>query len=86
LSPTSTLLTKTVKEKVCRGYTDCGCNAGFDSGIVLDPFMGSGTTALVALQQNKRFVGIELNPAYIEIALKRIKHLMEQSKLMEIAA
>lgn len=42
-------------------------------GVVLDPFMGSGTTAVVALQNNRRFVGIELNPAYINIAEKRIK-------------
>ena len=41
-------------------------------GVVLDPFMGSGTTALVARQLNRRYVGIELNPAYVEIAEKRL--------------
>ena len=46
-----------------------------EQGIVLDPFMGSGTTALVALKQNKKFLGIELNPNYIEIAEKRIKSI-----------
>ena len=46
-----------------------GCPNG---GIVLDPFMGSGTTGVVALKQNKRFIGIELNPDYIEIAKRRI--------------
>lgn len=41
-------------------------------GIVLDPFMGSGTTALVALEQGKNYVGIELNPEYIKMAEERI--------------
>ena len=42
------------------------------NGIVLDPFMGSGTTGLVAKQQDKHYIGIELNKEYIEIANKRI--------------
>jgi DNA modification methylase len=40
--------------------------------IVLDPFMGSGTTALVAMKLLRRFIGCELNPEYIKIAEKRI--------------
>ncbi|HZS45834.1 MAG TPA: site-specific DNA-methyltransferase [Blastocatellia bacterium] len=40
-------------------------------GIVLDPFMGSGTTAVEALRLERRFVGIELNPQYIKIAQRR---------------
>jgi len=59
----------------------CSCNVKFTSGIVLDPFFGAGTTGLVALKQNKKFVGIELNPEYIKIAEARIKPFMEQKKL-----
>jgi len=44
-----------------------GCPHG---GVVLDPFMGSGTTAMVALQLRRNFIGFELNPDYIEIAKK----------------
>lgn len=40
--------------------------------LVLDPFIGSGTTGLVALQQGRRFVGLELNPEYVEIAERRL--------------
>lgn len=40
--------------------------------VILDCFMGSGTTAVVAKKQNKNYVGIELNPEYIKIAEKRI--------------
>ena len=54
------------------GLTDCGCGKGFSAGIVLDPFMGSGTTALVAKKKNRNFVGFELNPEYIKIAEKRL--------------
>ncbi len=50
----------------------CDCNAGFRPGIVLDPFMGSGTTAVVATKHGRDFIGLELNPQYIKIAEKRI--------------
>jgi len=63
------------------GWTDCGCNAGWVSGVVLDPFMGAGTTALVAEKLNRRWIGIELNPFYIEIAKKRIEVEARQMKL-----
>ena len=47
-------------------------------GIVLDMFMGSGTTALVALKNNRKYVGIELNPEYIKIAEKRLSPYQNQ--------
>lgn len=43
-----------------------------EGGLVLDPFFGSGTTGLVARQNGRDFVGIELNPKYIEIARERL--------------
>jgi len=65
------------------GWTDCGCGAGWDSGIVLDPFLGSGTTALVALKMSRRFIGIELNREYCEMALRRIRPYLAQKSLSE---
>ncbi|KKN50447.1 hypothetical protein LCGC14_0632780 [marine sediment metagenome] len=59
----------------------CNCNVEFTGGVVLDPFFGSGTTGVVALKQQKKFIGIELNPEYIEIANKRLKPHLEQRKL-----
>jgi DNA modification methylase len=41
--------------------------------LVLDPFIGSGTTGLVALKQKRRFVGIELNPSSLQIAEDRFR-------------
>jgi DNA modification methylase len=58
------------------GFTDCGCNVGFRPGVVLDPFFGAGTTGLVALKQDKDFVGIELNPEYITMAVRRLDPFM----------
>ncbi len=43
-----------------------------ENGIVLDPFMGAGTTAVVSRKLHRNFVGIELNPEYIEIANSRL--------------
>jgi len=43
-----------------------------NNGMVLDPFIGSGTTAVVAKKLGRNYIGIELNPKYIEIANKRI--------------
>lgn len=73
---------KTNADYVSKGYTSCSCNEGFHSGIILDPFFGAGTTGLVALKQNKGFIGIELNPKYIEIAERRLKPYLEQTKLI----
>jgi len=54
------------------GWTDCGCNAGWQGGIALDPFMGSGTTGLVAVKLGRNYSGIEINPEYIKMAEERI--------------
>jgi len=55
------------------GYTDCGCHAGFEGGIVLDPFMGAGTTAVVAKKLGRNYLGIEIKQEYIDMANKRIR-------------
>ncbi|MCD6245454.1 site-specific DNA-methyltransferase [candidate division WOR-3 bacterium] len=40
---------------------------------VLDPFMGSGTTAIAALKSNRNYVGFEIKKEYIDLAKNRIK-------------
>lgn len=62
-----------IAKEVSRQLSDCGCNAGFSPGIVLDPFMGAGTTALVARKLGRNYIGFEINPDYIKIANKRLK-------------
>jgi hypothetical protein len=41
-------------------------------GLVVDPYMGSGTTGVAALETGRRFIGIEREPAYLEIAARRL--------------
>lgn len=55
-----------------------GCPEG---GIVFDPFIGSGTTGVVAMKYDRNFIGIELNAEYIEMANERISELKEQGRL-----
>ena len=50
-------------------------------GIVLDPFMGSGTTGIACVQEGREFIGIEREAEYIEIAEKRIKEAQMQPRL-----
>ena len=45
----------------------------FRDDLVLDPFMGSGTTAIAALQTGRHWVGYELSPEYAQLALRRIQ-------------
>lgn len=56
-----------------KGYTDCGCNAGWRPGIVLDPFAGAATTLYVAAQHRRDYIGIELKQEYVDkIAIPRL--------------
>lgn len=74
----------TKRQKIVRaeiGQTTCGCNAGWHSGVVLDPFMGAGTVALTALKLGRRFIGIELLHENVEMALARIKPYMKDNRL-----
>ena len=58
-----------------------GCPKG---GTVLDPFFGSGTTGVVAIETGRHFVGIELNPEYVKIAQDRIKGTGYQASLYDM--
>lgn len=51
-----------------------------EAEIVLDPFMGSGTTAIAAINLRRKYVGIELSPDYCEMTRKRIKSHRSGSK------
>jgi DNA modification methylase len=54
-------------------------------GLVLDPFMGSGTTGVAAAQLGRKFIGIEREPKYFDIACKRIEQAYAQGQLFEPA-
>jgi len=52
-------------------------------GLLLDPFLGSGTTAIAAIRAGRRFIGIEIEPKYFEIAKRRIQEEIDRFALLE---
>jgi len=56
-------------------------NDYIDDGVVFDPFLGSGTTAVACEKLNRRWIGIEISEKYCEIAAKRISAEANQGKL-----
>jgi hypothetical protein len=61
---------------ILRGSSPATTVAG---GVVLDPFMGSGSTGKAAVREGFRFLGCERDEAYMAIARKRIEHEYERS-------
>ncbi len=51
------------------------------NGIILDPFMGSGTTGVACAKLGRKFIGIEIEPKYFDIACKRIEDAYRQGDL-----
>ena len=58
--------------------------ASSEGGIVLDPFMGSGTTAVVALRNRRQFIGFDISQEYVDIANERVELEYKQSKSNQI--
>ena len=54
---------------------------GMTSGVVADPFMGSGTTGVACARLGRRFIGIEIEPRYFDIACRRIEAAYRQADL-----
>ena len=69
----------TFPEKLIEPCVLAGCPEG---GTVLDPFMGAGTTAVVAWKNNRNYLGFELNPEYVLIATKRLEKTTQQVSLI----
>ncbi|MHA1360879.1 MAG: DNA-methyltransferase [Candidatus Helarchaeota archaeon] len=59
----------------------CRLTATPTGGVVLDPFMGSGTTGIGCVKTGRDFIGIEQDPEYYEIARRRIEHWKKQAQM-----
>lgn len=57
----------------------------FEGEVVLDPFIGSGTTAIAALQTGRYYVGYDVEPEYIKLAEKRIKDFLNKRSQIKLA-
>lgn len=62
----------TFPDQLAKDAINCFSKEG---DVVLDPFLGSGTTAVACILLGRKYIGIELNPSYIEIAKKRIENI-----------
>jgi len=60
-------------------------NASNPGGVVLDPFMGTGTTGVAALDLGRRFIGIEKDPHWFDVACRRLQAAQTQQRLFGTA-
>lgn len=58
--------------------TPCVLTGALRGGVVLDPFNGSGTTGVVCVKNGREYIGIELNPEYVEMSKRRISDAQER--------
>ena len=65
-------------EKLCIDL--CASFSGEESTI-LDPFMGSGTTGVACMNLGRKFIGVEINEVYFDIACERIEQAQKQQRL-----
>jgi site-specific DNA-methyltransferase (adenine-specific)/modification methylase len=57
------------------------CLSFTDAQMILDPFMGSGTTGVACMNLGRKFIGIEIEPKYFDIACERIENAQRQERL-----
>lgn len=66
------------------GFTpSCDCHADTSRGIVVDPFMGSGTTALVAQRLQRDFIGCDVNAEYVTLARDRVRYHGDDKRMVK---
>lgn len=67
--------------KPIKAWSWLTCKLAMEGETVLDPFMGSGTTGVAAVQMGRDFIGIESEPKYFDIACRRIEEAQRQGDL-----
>jgi DNA modification methylase len=66
-------------EELCKIPIEAACPT---NGLILDPFAGRGTVGITALKLGRQFLGLELNPSYVEIAKKNLELEAQQSRIL----
>ena len=79
---TSGTMTKPPMTHTLGWRATCSCAAATRPGIVYDPFMGSGTTALVAQRLGRHFVGTDINREYVELARTRLRYRGDDRRMV----
>ena len=57
------------------------CKIARGTAPILDPFMGSGTTGVACMNLGRKFIGIEIEPKYFDIACERIENAQRQQRM-----
>lgn len=57
-----------------------------DCSIILDPYMGSGTTGVACVKLGRKFIGVEIEPRYFDVACQRIEEAYRQGDMFSVAA
>ncbi|CAD5910343.1 DNA-methyltransferase [Planktothrix agardhii] len=57
--------------------------SSYEGDLIIDPFLGSGTTAIAALSLNRQVIGFEIKPEYCEIATQRIQNYLEEINFIQ---
>ena len=70
-----------VSEKPVRLFEKFICNSSNKEDLILDPFIGSGTTAIACINTGRNFIGFEKDEAYYKVSLKRLKDTFSEPKL-----
>jgi hypothetical protein len=81
LGPVDGLFHEGVTRRTKGWKPGCDCKATIEPAIILDPFVGTGTTPLVALKAGRRFIGIDISEKYCKIAESRIGQELAQKRL-----
>lgn len=63
-------------------WSDCGCNAGWTTGIIMDIFAGFNTVGAVAMKNGRNFIGTELDPRNVKAGMKRVEPYLLQTRLV----
>jgi len=54
----------------------------FEGDVVLDPFVGAGTTCIAALKTNRKYVGYDIDKKYCDLSEQRLKHFLQEQKTL----
>lgn len=74
------------REKLSDKWADCGCKDGWNTGLVLDPFAGTGTTLLQAFKLGRDFIGFEISKEYCKIASKYLSKETNFKRITEFTS
>jgi len=62
----------------------CVLSGSYAGSVILDPFNGAGTTGLVALQEGRHYIGIDLSAAYLDLSIERLRSTIAQPRLVPV--